>query len=355
MEGESTEWMIGVLLNVVATLAGTVGKQFLRFAAVRQNAWYYPLGLFFTGVIDPIFDAGAYSFAAASIITACAGMVTVWNVLLAPYALGEPLTRPRMWGSAMIAVGTIFTGVFGNHTEVNRSVEEYLELFSRPAALVYYGCMVAAVAFCWVKGRDPNLSPQMSGYYMSTVAGILAGNTFTTKAVVEMVECVSESSAHCESNPFLTVWPYVFICGTLVFSGGSLLILAIALRGSEALASITIFEGFMIISGAISGNIVLNEKAGQPAEILWAYFASICIILFGLGVLCRGEHRNRQHAHDSMLDAVEMDDAGKEQFSALSSTTPSGPDGRRDSGGEPPGSAASSASGESNGHAQHIA
>ena len=118
---------------------------------------------------------------------------------------------------------------------------------------------------------------------------------------------------------------------------------------------ITVFEGFMIISGAISGNIVLNEKAGQPAEILWAYFASICIILFGLGVLCRGEHRNRQHAHDSMLDAVEMDDAGKEQFSALSSTTPSGPDGRRDSSDGPPGSAASSASGESNGHAQHIA
>ena len=26
---------------------------------MRQNAWYYPLGLFFTGVIDPIFDAGA--------------------------------------------------------------------------------------------------------------------------------------------------------------------------------------------------------------------------------------------------------------------------------------------------------
>lgn len=289
MEGESTEWMIGVLLDVVATLAGTVGKQFLRFAAVRQNAWYYPLGLFFTGVIDPIFDAGAYSFAAASIITACAGMVIVWNVLLAPYTLGEPLTRPRMWGSAMIAVGTIFTGVFGNHTEVNRSVEEYLELFSRPAALVYYGCMVAAVAFCFVKGRDPNLSPQMSGYYMSTVAGILAGNTFTTKAVVEMVECVSESSAHCESNPFLTVWPYVFICGTLVFSGGSLLILAIALRGSEALASITIFEGFMIITGAVQGNIVMDEAR----DVDWINFVGYCenvfLILAGLGVLLHGE------------------------------------------------------------------
>ena len=131
--------------------------------------------------------------------------------------------------------------------------------------------------------------------------------------------------------------------------------LVLGLTKFEALYMITVFEGFMIISGAISGNIVLNEKAGQPAEILWAYFASICIILFGLGVLCRGEHRNRQHAHDSMLDAVEMDDAGKEQFSALSSTTPGGPDGRRDSSDGPPGSAASSASGESNGHAQHIA
>ena len=153
-------WVLGVGLDAVATLTGTVGKQLLRYAATTRNPWYYPLGLFFTGIIDPIFDAAAYSFAAASIVTACAGLVIVWNVLLAPYTLGEPLTPSRKWAAALICVGTVLTGLFGNHVEVicpcrhptrirapsaaaradppvpwpsqvHRTVDEYLTLFTR--------------------------------------------------------------------------------------------------------------------------------------------------------------------------------------------------------------------------------
>ena len=58
-------WVYGVLLDGVATFMGTVGKQLLRYAALPgKSVWYYPLGLFFTGFIDPIFDTAAYSFAA---------------------------------------------------------------------------------------------------------------------------------------------------------------------------------------------------------------------------------------------------------------------------------------------------
>ena len=49
-------WVIGVLLDAVATLAGTAGKQYLRHAAVSRNAWYYLLGLLLTAIIDPAFD-----------------------------------------------------------------------------------------------------------------------------------------------------------------------------------------------------------------------------------------------------------------------------------------------------------
>eukprot|EP00965_Chrysotila_dentata_P111922 3701620-Pleurochrysis_carterae.AAC.5 len=218
------QWIIGVLLDGVATFCGTVGKQLLRYAATTGNPWFYPLGLVFTGVIDPIFDVAAYSFAAASIITACAGLVIVWNVLLAPYTLGEPLTYERKWAALLICAGTVFTGVFGNHVEVERTVDEYLDLFSRPAACAYYAALAVVVAillvYC-VKGK-----PQLRGFYVSSLAGLLAGNTFTTKASVEMFECVATHEAiGCESNPFLTIWPYLLIVCTIFFSGGSLGIL----------------------------------------------------------------------------------------------------------------------------------
>jgi|TARA_B100000524_G_C23613049_1_gene356888 hypothetical protein len=71
---------------------------------------------------------------------------------------------------------------------------------------------------------------------------------------------------------------------------------------------ITIFEGFMIISGAISGNIVLNEKAGQSAGSLLAYSASIGLILCGLSVLCAGEKRPGCEDVTQMMDLA--NDAG---------------------------------------------
>ena len=131
-------WWVGVLLDAVATLAGTGGKQLLRFAVMKNNYWYYPLGLVCTAIIDPAFDISAYSFAAQSIISPMAGMVVVWNVLLAPITLGETLTRSRKLGALLIVLGTLCVGLFGNHNSVDRSVDEYLQLFARPVALVYY-------------------------------------------------------------------------------------------------------------------------------------------------------------------------------------------------------------------------
>ena len=62
-------WYIGVFLDAIATLAGTGGKQLLRFAVVKNNLWYYPLGLVCTAIIDPLFDVSAYAYAAQSIIS----------------------------------------------------------------------------------------------------------------------------------------------------------------------------------------------------------------------------------------------------------------------------------------------
>ena len=57
----------------------------------------------------------------------------------------------------------------------------------------------------------------------------------------------------------------------------------------EALMAITVFEGCMIISGAVAGNVVLDEAAGQSWVALSGYTASFIVILIGLGVLFKGE------------------------------------------------------------------
>ena len=174
---------IGVGLDAVATFTGAVGKMLLRHAAVTGNMWFYPLGFLFTGIIDPAFDVAAYSFAAASIVTACAGLVIFWNVLLAPCSLGEPLTAARAWSALLIFSGTVLTGAFGSHVEVERTVHEYLELFTRPVCLGYYATLLLTLAVLGICAHR-TASAKLRGVYVSALAGLLAGNTFTTKAVV---------------------------------------------------------------------------------------------------------------------------------------------------------------------------
>ena len=74
MADNGSLWWVGLLLDCVAALAGAIGKQLLRHAAVSRNRWFIPLGLCFTAIIDPAFDLLAYSFAAQSIIAAAAGL-----------------------------------------------------------------------------------------------------------------------------------------------------------------------------------------------------------------------------------------------------------------------------------------
>ena len=218
---QANYWWVGIILDLIATLAGTVGKQLLRYAVVAKDMRAYPVGLLCTAVVDPAFDLTAYSFAAQSIIAPCAGMVVVWNVLLAPYTLKERLTASRLMGAALVCVGTVIMGLCGNHTDVERSVTEYLELFSRPAAVVYYFCFTLySGVMTYIIFRRGKFA---SNFALGALGGSLAGNMFTTKAVVEMFDCINpgtetgQKGEGCDPNPFWTPTPYLFAAVSLAF------------------------------------------------------------------------------------------------------------------------------------------
>ena len=141
-----------------------------------------------------------------------AGMVVVWNIVIAPCTLGEQLTRTRVWGALLIIIGTLLVGLMGNHNDTKRSVGEYLVLFGRFEAMAYYLIFALWSGVCGYYWRHG--SPFVSGFYVGALGGSLAGNMFTTKAVVEMLKCVFTGdpddpcdAVSCEFNPFFTIWP----------------------------------------------------------------------------------------------------------------------------------------------------
>lgn len=52
---------------------------------------------------------------------------------------------------------------------------------------------------------------------------------------------------------------------------------------------ITVYQGFFVLFGAISGNVVMDEVAHLTQTSLAAYSASVLVILLGLCVLVQGE------------------------------------------------------------------
>ena len=284
-------WPIGLLLDAVATLAGTGGKQLLRHAALTGKHRYYALGLILTAVIDPIFDVAAYTYAAQSIIAAAAGLVVVWNVLLAPYTLGEALTRERKLGSALIFAGTLLVGVSGSHAEVERTPAQYLSLFARPEACAYYASFAAWIAVCAARLCRVGAGKVERGFLVAAAAGSLGGNTFTTKAASELLAS-GAADPECDGCPFRSPAFYLLAGCTAATASTALLLLGLVraldfhtvwysvtspqlatsevppeaeactdvgasspsqvLREHDALFAITVYSGFYILSGALS-------------------------------------------------------------------------------------------------------
>jgi hypothetical protein len=116
------------------------------------------------------------------------------------------------------------------------------------------------------------------------------------KCVMSSVDPNDPCANPCEYNPFTTFTPYFFFTISMALACLSLWLLAVGLRTFEALYMITVFEGFMCLSGAISGNLVMNEKEGQPWLSIFLYLIAIGIICAGLYVLLEGERADNEGA-----------------------------------------------------------
>lgn len=68
-----------------------------------------------------------------------AGMVVVWNILLAPCTLGEDMTTKRISSAVVIMLGIVGAGSFGPHFEAERTPDQELQqLFTTGGAIFYY-------------------------------------------------------------------------------------------------------------------------------------------------------------------------------------------------------------------------
>jgi magnesium transporter len=83
------------------------------------------------------------------VILAPLGAVSLlWNAFFARFLLGDVFSPWMILGTLFIAGGAVLIAFFGIVPEPTRSLEDLLELFSRPMFVAYFSLLGSTVVIC---------------------------------------------------------------------------------------------------------------------------------------------------------------------------------------------------------------
>jgi len=288
-------WYIGVLLEVLSTMSGTVGKQLIRWGEVKKRAnprrakMALTTGLAMNTVLGPFIDMAAYSFAPQSLIAPFGGLDVVWNAILAPYILHEKMTFLRGFGCVLILLGTTLAGCFGNHTDPEFTLDYLEDTLVNIRVFLYFCVFLAWYLLNRLFLMKFPAGSRVRGFSLGCTAGTIAGNMFCVKAAIELIQ----RSIHEEEGEIWLHWlPYVMLLGAVFFALSNVVYMTQGLREYEALFMVTIYEGSMIVTGCISGSIVLLDMNGVEAWRVFLYFFGVAVIMLGMYVIFTQESQS---------------------------------------------------------------
>ncbi|CAD7948023.1 unnamed protein product [Amoebophrya sp. A120] len=289
----SLVWL-GVSMEVCASIVGTIGKQMIRHGAVAKKSQYIEklfqyTGLLLTTLIGPILDLAAYTFAPQSMIAPFNGLDVAWNTALAPFTLGETLTKRKL-----IAILTVAAGVFSTLAFVHMEEPEYTSDYMREVVfswrtfvyLILFGCFIGYNLR--VQRRYPK-GDNRRGLSLGITGGSLAGNMFCVKLIGEIIQDSASSESFFErfgqwfEEDALLVCALLF--GTVLFSVSNIKFMAEGMREFEALYMVTLYEGSIIVSGCLCGTVIMRDFDRGSWFNPIGFYACILLIILGLYLL----------------------------------------------------------------------
>ena len=279
-------WLAAVGVELIATFVNVAGKQCFRAAHIHKKVIFYfiAISLLLCGNATSSF---AMLLGPNSLVAAVDGMIIVWNILLAPYTLGEAVTVTRLSAAIVITAGTCLTAVFGNHHNHLHTPAQYDAAITHWNAWIYY-CMFYPFWFTLLviscrEMMDITLESRLGGGLRSVLAGSIAGSggLFQKAMVCNLAGDRYHSSMYMP-------WVYVLFCLWLSGQVTAWYLFSTAMKKHEALFCLPLYEACLIASSGIMGYSVLQEAVGPGYEVIHAtvgYWTSVTILLSGCYLL----------------------------------------------------------------------
>lgn len=295
--------LLGVGLEVLATMAGTVGKQLLRYSKLVEvmgkealSRTCLSIGLMLNILGGPVLEVAAYSQAPQTLLAPLMGLDVLWNVLLVPHTLGEKPTSAQMVGCMLLVCGTALTALGGPHTEKQYSLDIMRDCLLTKSALVYISVeaviLIAGVMYMRIRPAGD----RRRGFVLGCVAGGIGGNLFCMKAASSLISA-SVDGGLAYTREVWTGSPLPLLVATSAALIGlvSAALLARAMREYEATMMVATYEGAFVVSGCASGVAVLGELDTVSLSRRTIYALGVFIAVVGV---IGAQHRDENHDHD---------------------------------------------------------
>mmetsp|Transcript_117605 Transcript_117605/g.213869 ORF Transcript_117605/g.213869 Transcript_117605/m.213869 type:complete len:394 (-) Transcript_117605:104-1285(-) len=272
----------GILLEICAAALGTTSKQLIAYSEHAKKRWIFHIGASINIFVGPVVDASAYAFAPQVVVAPFACLDVIFNALTAPYTLhwqNEVLTAAHVAGTGLVAVGAIFTSVFGSVTDEVLSVYQIEAQLTKPASLVYLSVELGMIVIINLCLKAKLLNPMLRGISLGVIAGVLMGNVFCMKGVIGIVR---RSISEGEVRAWLRPTPYILIGVAVAGAIIGHIFMRKGLGEYKGVFMVTIFEGAHIAAACLSGCVVMSEMSGAAWWRYVSYWASVCLITVGM-------------------------------------------------------------------------
>jgi len=286
-----TSAVVGASLMVGKTLIIVIGLQLISHAARLENAtsksFFRILGIALAMIIGPLVEVTAYAFAPQALLAPINGFDVVWNILLAPFTLGEELNWAKGGGTAVVFSGCLIAPAFGPHVVHYDTLQDlrrnFLSVRFATYTAVFWSMLLLGVLL--LKRRTaqyPYGKDIVRGALIGIGGGAVAGQTYFLSAAATLVHNninIADWSAWLDWLPYLTVGGAI-ACALL-----NAVLLNKGLAEFEAMFFVPMFAGSAIIASCISAVVVLRDTISLPNWRMGLYCFGVLLITIGLAVL----------------------------------------------------------------------
>jgi len=295
---------VGEGLMFWKTVTMVVGLQLLSHAALVKNPMTAAkcrfAGFCMSMVLAPVAEVTSYAFAPQSLLAPINGFDVVWNICLAPYTLGETLSRGKIWGTGLVFLGSTWTTSFGRQSKTPASMESLKHTFLSWSFSGYMTVHVIILIFSLLilRSKQDVLGfpfESIRGVLLAVGGGIMAGQTYFLSASTSLVHEALDSG---DWNFLKDAFTFFMLSGAALFAISNAVVLNLGLVEYEAMFIVPMFAGAAICAACLSAAILLKETENLDNFRFCCYWCGVGTVVGGLVVLARessSRPRNRKY------------------------------------------------------------